>query len=230
MILAMDTSTQVGSVAIVDRERVIASRYFDIGMQHSKRLFTEIEQLCQLVNCMVADFTAIGVTVGPGSFTGVRIGLAAAKGLCLIDDKPLIAVSTLAALAAGVPCISHPVCALLDARKEQVYAGLYDVSGGSPLEISPARAIEPQALVEERSGKSTVFVGSGAEAYATLIDETPGSQRVPFHANSLHAAAVGALAWFEFDRGNIADLSTVEPDYLRAPDAKVSIKSGPAIK
>ena len=94
----MDTSTQVGSVAIVDRERVIASRYFDIGMQHSKRLFTEIEQLCQLVNCAVADFTAIAVTIGPGSFTGVRIGLAAAKGLCLVDDKPLIAVSTLAAL------------------------------------------------------------------------------------------------------------------------------------
>ena len=128
MILAMDTSTQVGSVAIVDRERVIAGRYFDIGMQHSKRLFTEIEQLCQLVNCAVADFTAIAVTIGPGSFTGVRIGLAAAKGLCLVDDKPLIAVSTLAAPAAGVPCISHPVCALLDARKRQVYAGLYDVS------------------------------------------------------------------------------------------------------
>ena len=73
-------------------------------------------------------------------------------------------------------------------------------------------------------------MGNGADAYATLIDEIPGSQRVPFHANSLHAAVVGALAWREFDRGNIVDLSTVEPDYLRAPDAKVSSKSVSALK
>ena len=98
----------------------------------------------------MADLTAVAVTIGPGSFTGVRIGLAAAKGLCLVDDKPLIAVSTLAALAAGIPFVAHPVCALLDARKEQVYAGLYDMSEGNPVEITPARAIEPKVLVEER--------------------------------------------------------------------------------
>ena len=230
MILAMDTSTHVGSVAIVERTRVVASRYFDIGMQHSKRLFAEIEQLCNLANCSVAGLTAVAVTIGPGSFTGVRIGLAAAKGLCLVDDKPLIVVSTLAALAAGIPFVAHPVCALLDARKAQVYAGLYDMSGGSPVEITSPRAIEPRFLVEERYGKSTIYVGNGADAYATLIDEVPGSQRVPFHANSLHAAAVGALAWREFDRGNIANLSMVEPDYLRAPDAKVSSKSGPILR
>ena len=230
MILAMDTSTHVGSVAIVEKTRVVASRYFDIGMQHSKRLFAEIEQLCQLADCTVAGLTAVAVTVGPGSFTGVRIGLAAAKGLCLVDDKPLIAVSTLTALAASIPFVVHPVCALLDARKDQVYAGLFDMSEGSPVELTPARAIEPKVLVKERYGKSTVYVGNGADAYATLIDEVPGSQRVPFHANSLHAAVVGALAWREFDRGNIADLSTVEPDYLRAPDAKVSNKSGSGLK
>jgi len=230
MILAIDTSTHVGSVAIVEKTRVVASRYFDIGMQHSKRLFAEIEQLCQLVDCTVAGLTAVAVTVGPGSFTGVRIGLAAAKGLCLIDDKPLIAVSTLTALAASIPFVAHPVCALLDARKDQVYAGLYDMSEGSPIEITPSRAIEPKVLVEERYGKSTVYVGNGADAYATLIDEVPGSQRVPFHVNSLHASVVGALAWREFDRGNIADLSAVEPDYLRAPDAKVSSKSVPGLK
>lgn len=230
MILAMDTSTHVGSVAIVEKTRVVTSRYFDIGMQHSKRLFAEIEQLCKLANCTVADLTAVAVTIGPGSFTGVRIGLAAAKGLCLVDDKPLITVSTLAALAAGIPFVAHPVCALLDARKNQVYAGLYDMSGGSPVEITPARAIEPKVLVEERYEKSTFYVGNGADACATLIDEIPGSQRAPFHANSPHAAVVGALAWRDFDRGNIADLSTVEPDYLRAPDAKVSSKSILALK
>ena len=101
------------------------------------------------------------------------------------------------------------------------------MSGGSPVEITPARAIEPKVLVEERYGKSTIYVGNGADAYAALIDEVCGSQRVPFHANSLHAVVVGALAWREFDRGNIADLATIEPDYLRAPDAKVSSKSGP---
>ena len=147
----------------------------------------------------------------------------------MVDDKPLIAVSTLTALAAGVPFVAHPVCALLDARKNQVYAGLYDMSGGSPVEITPACAIEPKVLVKERYEKSTFYVGNGADAYATLIDEIPGSQR-HLYANSLHAAVVGALAWREFDKGNIADLSTVEPDYLRAPDAKVSGRSGLGLK
>lgn len=230
MILAIDTSTQVGSVAIVDRTRVVVSRYFDIGMQHSKRLFAEIEQVCQLTDRTVADLTAVAVTIGPGSFTGVRIGLAAAKGLCLMDDKPLVPVSTLAALAAGVPRVAQPVCALIDARKEQVYAGLYDMSGGMPIEITPERAIEPDALIDERSGQTTIYVGDGADAYSKLIDETPEAQRVPFHANRLHAAAVGALAWVEFDRGHIADLAMVEPNYLRAPDAKISSAFTPVSK
>lgn len=224
MILGIDTSTQVGSVALVARARVVVSRYFDIGLQHSQQLFAEIEHACSMAGCSIADLAAIGVTVGPGSFTGVRIGLAAAKGLCLVDEKPLVAVSTLAALAAGLPCVDDPVCALLDARKEQVYAGLYDNSGGLPVERVAPRAVDPSALVAERAGQRTLYIGDGADAYAALIDATPEAHRVPFHCARPHAAAVGALAWELFERGEVADLDAIEPDYLRAPDATISAK------
>ena len=98
MILAMDTSTHVGSVAIVEKTRVVASRYFDIGMQHSKRLFAEIEQLCQLADYTVAGLTAVAVTIGPGSFTGARLAFTFLNTLKLVYDVELFAFSNLAAM------------------------------------------------------------------------------------------------------------------------------------
>ena len=225
MILTIDTATSVGSVALVDRSQVIVSRYFDLGLQHTQRLFVEIEQICQLANCPIVNLTAVAVTVGPGSFTGVRIGLAAAKGLCLVDDKPLVVLSTLQTLAMRLPYAADPVCALIDARKEQVYAGLYGMQTGWPVELEAVRAIEPDALIAERAGQDTIYIGDGADAYSELIDASPGARRAPFHVARPHAAAAGALAWNKFDRGECAELATVEPDYLRAPDAKVSTKN-----
>lgn len=201
------------------------SHYFDIGLQHSQRLFVEIEGICREAAVDVPELEAVAVTIGPGSFTGLRIGLAAAKGLCMTSNKALVGVSTLAALAARIPYARLPVCALLDARKRQVYAGLYDTSQGMPIELAAPVAIDPAVLIQERLGQDTVYTGDGVEVYAELIDAAPGAHRAPLHCARPHAGAVGVLAWSQLDRGDLVDLATAEPEYLRAPDAKISTKS-----
>ena len=225
MILAFDTATQVGSVALVARDRIVMSRYFDIGLQHTQRLFVEIEEVCRATDTEVAGLEAVAVTLGPGSFTGLRIGLAAAKGLCMVGDKALVGVSTLAVLAARIPYAKMPVCALLDARKKQVYAGLYDTSEGLPVILSKPVAIDPATLLEEYAGQDILYTGDGVEAYAELISATRGARLAPPHCARPHASAVGVLAWGQLERGEVVDLATIEPGYLRAPDAKVSTKS-----
>jgi tRNA threonylcarbamoyladenosine biosynthesis protein TsaB len=215
----------VGSVALVSRQKVIVSRYFDIDLQHSKRLFVEIEGVCSEAAIEIAELEAVAVTIGPGSFTGLRIGLAAAKGLCMPSDKALVGVSTLAVLAARVPYARMPVCALLDARKGQVYAGLYDTSQGVPVVLTGPVAADPVVLLQERAGQDTIYTGDGVDAYAELIDAAQGAHRVPLHCARPHASAVGSLAWGQLERGDLIDLATAEPDYLRAPDAKISTKS-----
>jgi len=225
LILAIDTATRVGSVALVARDQVVVSRYFDIGLQHTQRLFVEVEEICRAAGVEVAALEAVAVTMGPGSFTGLRIGLAAAKGLCMVNNKKLVGVSTLAVLAARIPYAIMPVCALLDARKQQVYAGLYDTSQGLPVLSAKPVAIEPATLLEEHAGKDILYTGDGVEAYAELIDAAQGAHRAPLHCARPHASALGVLAWKKLERGEVVDLKTAEPEYLRAPDAKVSTKS-----
>ena len=137
-ILALDTATPVGSVALCAAEGIVVSRYFDVGLQHSQRLFNEVEAALEAADMDVEGVRAIAVAIGPGSFTGLRIGLSAAKGLCLAAGKDLVTVSTLEALAARLPFARLPVSAVLDARKREVYAALYDTATGVPVELVPA--------------------------------------------------------------------------------------------
>jgi tRNA threonylcarbamoyladenosine biosynthesis protein TsaB len=225
VILAIDTATPVGSVALVASDKVVINRYFDIGLQHSKRLFVEIDEACRAVAVEIADLDAVAVSIGPGSFTGLRIGLAAAKGLCLAAAKGLLTVSTLEAVAARLPYACHPVCALLDARKKQVYAGLYDMAKGWPRELSGPVAIAPEDLLQMRAGQPTIYTGDGADAYRDLINSSQGALWAPLHCARPEAGAIGALAWNKLRRDDWADLAAVEPQYLRAPDAKITSKS-----
>jgi len=225
VILAIDTATPVGSVALVASDKVVINRYFDIGLQHSKRLFVEIDEACRAAGVEVADLDAVAVSIGPGSFTGLRIGLAAAKGLCLAAAKRLLTISTLEAMAARLPYACHSVCALLDARKKQVYAGLYDTTEGWPRPLSAPVAIAPEDLLQTRGGKPTIYTGDGADAYRDLINASQGALWAPLHCARPEAGAIGVLAWSKLHRGDWADLAGVEPQYLRAPDAKVSSKS-----
>ena len=221
LILALDTATPVGSVALLNEEKILAGRYFDVGLQHSQRLVVEIEEIFKTASCAFHDVEAVAVSIGPGSFTGLRIGLSTAKGFCLAGDIALVAVPTLEALAARLPFARHPVCAVLDARKQEVYTALYDTSSGHPQVLSPSRAMALETLLQERAGEKTIFVGNGVSAYKDLMAAYPRALQTPFHCARPEAGAIGWLALARLRAGQIADLETVEPAYLRRPDARI---------
>lgn len=217
MILALDTATPVGSVALYAKEGLVISRYFNVGLQHSQRLFVEIEAALATASVDMGALQAVAVSIGPGSFTGLRIGLSAAKGLCLAADKALVVVSTLETLAARLPFARLPVCAVLDARKREVYTALYDTSAGVPVALISPRAIAPMQLAEERMEQSTIFTGDGAEVYRDLLG--PHALMAPASCARPDAGTIGWLALSKLEAGETADIDSVEPEYLRPPDA-----------
>lgn len=222
LILGLDTSTPAGGVALAEDERLLAVRYFDVGLQHSRRLFIDVEEVLRLAGASARQVAAVAVTAGPGSFTGLRLGLSAAKGFCLGTDAALVTVPTLEALAARVPFCGRPVCALLDARKGEVYAGVYGTEDGWPRLLESARAVAPARLIGERASIPTVYTGDGALAYRELLAGLgQAAVLAPSHCARPDAGTVAMLGLLRLRRGEVADLASVEPDYLREPDAKV---------
>ena len=217
MLLALDTATAVGSIALLDEQRVVAARYFDIGLMHSRGIFVALDQMLQDAACAMDQIDAVGVSSGPGSYTGLRIGLGAAKGFCLTADRSLVAVSTLETLAARLPYARHPVCALLDARNERVYTALYDTTAGYPTELSPPKAGNLAELLEERAEEATIFTGDGAWVHRRRLAELPCAQQAPFTHARPDAVALGGLALRKLARGEQVDIATYEPEYLRQP-------------
>ena len=219
LVLALDTSTSIGGVCLLTRDSVVANRSFDSGVRHCQQLFLEIDEMCAVAGCEPNDVDLVATTIGPGSFTGLRIGLAAAKGICFAARKPLVTVPTLEVLASRLPFSEQPVCAIIDARKNQVYTATYDMTNLYPKELSPARAVEPEALIAEFD-HHVICTGNGAQVYAAMLDQSPVVKQAPIHCSSMDAVPVGWLALRNFDDDQLADLDSVEPLYVRAPDAR----------
>lgn len=223
MILAFDTATPVGSVALADEEKVLVGRYFDLGLQHSQRLFVEIDEVLKVVGVLPRQVEVVAVTSGPGSFTGLRLGMSAAKGFCLATGAALVLVPTLEGLAARLPYAQYPVCTLLDARKAEVYAALYDTAEGVPRLLAGPRAVTPADLLAERAGAPTIYTGDGALAYRKLIAASGASALLaPAYCARPEAGAIALLGLIRLRMGVSVDLATAEPQYLRDPDVRVA--------
>ncbi len=219
-ILALDTATQAGSVALINHGKTLQSRYFDSGLQHSQRLFIEIEEVLEASGCSLQSLEAIAVSIGPGSFTGLRIGLSAAKGLCLGSGVELVTVSTLDAVAARLPFARCPVCVILDARKMEVYSALYDMSAGDPQPLSAPQILGLAEILETREGQETIFIGDGTVTYTEHLATRPWARIAPVSCSRPDASIVGRLAQMKLESGETADLTTAEPEYLRQPSAQ----------
>ena len=217
LVLAFDTATQAASAALLDEDRVIASRYFDTGNQHSRGLFVEISQLFEISGRNWGELDAVATTTGPGSFTGLRIGLSASKGICLARCIPLVGISTLEALAGRLPYARLPVWALLDARRGQVYAALYETKSGYPKVLREPRALAPEVLVEELAGTEILLTGKGARAYRALLSGLEGAHFAPGQIDNPDAATVGWLGLAKLARREVLEVDFAEPEYLRTP-------------
>ena len=222
-ILAADTSTRTGSVAVLAGENLLAEVLTTGEQTHAKRLMAAIDRTLKMAGMTVEDCDGFAVTTGPGSFTGLRIGISTVKGLAFATQKPVSSVSTLDALAYQFPSCRHLVCPILDARKGQIYTALYECGPDMKLnKIVHECAVEPRIWLQKIE-HSCLLVGDGTTAYGDLIREMLGTRAhfAPSYLNVPRASVVGFLGLKQLVEGRNVDVSVLEPFYIRKSDAEI---------
>ncbi len=222
-ILALETSTMLGGVAILDETAgLIAETRLNVKTTHSERLMTAVNNTLMQSELTLDEIDVFAVAIGPGSFTGLRIGLSTVKGLSYATGKPVVTVPTLDAFAWNFPCCSYPVCLMLDARRGEVYTAVYrwdDTAFRTVMECVSAR---PETVLEQLSGK-IFFAGEGVILYREKIISIMKDRAVfaAFDKMVPSPAAVASLGIEKAVRGEYALLSDAVPFYVRKSEAEV---------
>jgi tRNA threonylcarbamoyladenosine biosynthesis protein TsaB len=222
-VLGIETSTKTGGAAVVSETGLIAEYTLNVEATYSERLMAAVDRVLADAGLAVSGLDGFAVSVGPGSFTGLRIGLSAVKGLALATGKPVAAVPTLRALAWNLPYSAYPVCPLLDARKNEVYAALYRYEGDVLVQELPESAIALAELAGRIPG-NVVFTGEAALLYRAAIRELFGERALfaPLSAMVPSAASVAEIGMAMIKNGGQADADSLTPLYIRRPEAEVA--------
>ena len=221
--LAFETSAKAASVALTENGKLLGESYQNTGLTHSQTLMVMAEDLLKQCGKTVSDVTAVAVAEGPGSFTGVRIGVAAAKGFAWGRQIPCYGVSTLEAMAVSLGVYEGHVCACMDARRSQVYNALFLVDGGAAERFSEDRAIALADLKTELEhiDGPIYLVGDGSQlTYKTLSGEIPNLILPPEHRMHQRAVGVAILAERKQAAGETGDGNALSPNYLRLSQAE----------
>lgn len=222
-ILALETAAKAVSAAITEDGRVLASGFQDTGLTHSRTLMPIVEGLLKNTDMTVADMDVIAVSAGPGSFTGVRIGVSAAKGLAFAAEKPAAAVSTLAALARNASFFDGLIVCAMDARRQQVYNALFEAKDGAPARLTPDRAVALADLAEElkRDSRPKFVLGDGGKMTFDFLTAAGVPCRLaPPHLVKENAVSVALEAEELARAGGLVSAQELLPIYLRPPQAE----------
>ena len=223
LILAFETSAKAGSVALADEKTLLGENYCNTGLTHSQTLMTMAQDLLKSCGKTAQEVTAVAVAAGPGSFTGVRIGVAAAKGFAWGAQIPCCGESTLEAMACTLGVWDGIVCCVMDARRSQVYNALFAAEGGKLTRLCEDRAISLKELGEELKNfeKNIFLVGDGSNlCYNTLNAELSRLVLPVEHRMHQRATGVALLARERLLRGETPDGNALEPNYLRLSQAE----------
>ena len=223
LLLSFETSAKAASVALSDGGKLLGEAYQNTGLTHSQTLMVMAEDLLKQCGCTPKDVTAVAVAAGPGSFTGVRIGVAAAKGFAWGKQLPCYGVSTLEAMALSLGVWDGIVCSVMDARRNQVYNGIFRASCGTCTRVREDRAVSIAELGEDlQNFDGPVFlVGDGsALCYNTLLEKVPGLVLPPEHRMHQRAAGVALAAERMIAAGETGDAAALTPNYLRLSQAE----------
>lgn len=226
LLLAMETSGPCGSIALVTPGRCLAEYSLNSAITHSRRLLASLADLLDDADFAWGDLDGLAVSVGPGSFTGLRIGLSTAKGLAMATGLPLLGIPTLDSLAAQLACTTKLICPIIDARKKEVFAALYQQQEGRELQrITDYLTITPTNLATHINAP-TVFIGDGIHAYKDLFLDQLG-ERATFAPTTIYfarAAAIGMLALERWQAKEFMDPLRAIPLYVRASEAEVNLQ------
>jgi len=223
-ILMIDTSGPACGVAVSQNGKIVCELQLTSGKTHSQRVMPMVDRALEMCEMAVADIDLFGAVTGPGSFTGVRIGVSTVKALAHAAGKPCIGIDALEALAANISGFDGVICPILDARAQQVYGAMFE-AGMPPVRLMEDEAEKLTLFLDrvEATGKAALFIGDGVEPCRTAIEARLGD-RAHFAAAQhlgLRAASACALAAeYAKDEENLKDCMTLLPLYLRAPQAE----------
>ncbi len=223
-ILALDSSGLVASVAIMEEEQTIAEYTVNYKKTHSQTLLPMLDEIVKMTEMDLNTIDAIAIAGGPGSFTGLRIGSATAKGLGLALGKPLIHVPTLEGLACNLYGCSSLICPIMDARRNQVYTGVYRLNESGLQVVKEQMAIDVGVLAEQLNalGEAVTFLGDGVPVYREQLEEklTVPFAFAPANMNRQRAASVGLRGFQYYREGRMETAAEHQPDYLRVSQAE----------
>lgn len=222
-ILGIDTSSMAASVAVIEDNKLICEYTINTKKTHSQKLMPMIENMLGLSDLNVREIDAIAVCEGPGSFTGLRIGMATAKAIAHVNDIPVIGVNSLEALAANMNLCDKKICSILDAQRNQVYTGRYQYEGTKLVEIKEIGIQQIDELLEElaQSGEQWILVGEAVYKYEDKIKEIANIEIPAASNNVTKAGSLCSVAKVKFDEGkDIFNCYTVNPLYIRKSQAE----------
>lgn len=227
-ILALDSSGLVASVAVLDGDTIQSEYTMNYKKTHSQTLLPMLEAIKNLTELDMSTIDAIAVAAGPGSFTGLRIGSATAKGLGLALNTPIISVPTLEGLAYIFYGSDKVICPIMDARRNQVYTGLFSFEKEDTIykmkTIKGQTACDIEELINEinKLGREVIFLGDGVPVYGEVIKDKCNAEYsfAPAHMNRQRAAAVAALGKVLYEQGKYESAAAHQPEYLRLSQAE----------
>lgn len=223
-LLVLESSGLVASVAIMEEDKMVGEYTVNYKKTHSQTLLPMLDALVENIGLDLKELDAIAVSKGPGSFTGLRIGSATAKGLAQALQIPIVPVSTLEGLAANLFGTEGIICPMMDARRNQVYTGIYKYQGSRLATLMEPTAMSVDELLEKinQNEEPVIFLGDGVPVYGEKISEqiTVPCRIAPDHLNRQRAGAVGTLAVQYFKEGKIEASRDHKPEYLRKSQAE----------
>lgn len=228
-LLAIDSSAKSVSVAIIEDKKLLGEFFINVGLTHSQTLMPMVESILKSTNINIKDIDVLAVNAGPGSFTGIRIGVSSIKGMAMPRNVPCIPISTLYSMAYNLLGANVIVCAVMDARCGQVYNAIFDVSGEKITRLSEDRTISIEKLYEEleKFEKKVIFVGDGAVLCYNKKEEYKSNVEIASESIRYQKASSVAFAAFdEYLKGKpTVDSTDLLPTYLRIPQAERELKT-----
>ncbi len=224
-ILAVDTSTTSCSVAVVAQSSLIAEATIVREQTHSKHLMEMVDRVINFSGMTVAELDGFAVTRGPGTFTGLRIGISTVKGMAAASGKPVVGISSLEALAEQSALAPYLICPLIDARKDEVYFARYRFKNGVLQKVVGEGVLPPAEAVSDINEPS-LFIGNGAQLYRDIIVQMVGEQACfarPWQ-HTIRATTVAQLSIGKFESKETDDVAVFVPHYIRKSDAELSIR------
>ncbi|MBF0567175.1 MAG: tRNA (adenosine(37)-N6)-threonylcarbamoyltransferase complex dimerization subunit type 1 TsaB [Nitrospirae bacterium] len=228
-VLAVDTSSEMGSVALLDTADglmgCLSVNLLGKKNTHSNRLMPSIDFLLKILSFDLSSVELFAITLGPGSFTGLRVGLSTMKGFSFATGKPVAGVSTLEGLAWNFPYSRYPVCPIIDARRGEVYGALYEWSGYG-FDICIEEGVYEAGELLKFAKDGAVFTGNGSVKYRALIEERLGGKAFFAQNDKLHvsAATIALLGTREHEKGRSFTADNLKPIYFKRPQAEEKLR------